>query len=1507
MPSQFLRKLKSYTAIPLLFSIALIHINTSQADANELANLAIEKTVETTANSLLNISVSAQNDEINSPSDLLVIAGTEAAKTSVELMLSKVLSGLVERGILETSSTRLLDRVVTETNKRVQQILSTQTAGQNAIKKGPNSLASGLLVGLFLDVSSEVTKEVLTSEGHPTAGILASYGIQQGKVVYAAKTSGIMGAVVAQSMLTGSQVTEAFKLAAEFDDLKDDANQSAAVAAALDQMLDLRTEYKTAPPSEKQRIEQEIRENLTETLVYDPGLLSSERPIPGAQQLIGSQILAMRQADSNKGQAAEALYNRIENAHPDQAAAYRELALDFIKGNFYDPARWGIQESAVNPAKSQRDKMEDAFDRLETRTRLNVERLRSLTEEARSEGGIGNLSEEKQTLMVNLAKAIDSNMDNFGPQEVLRRITTSINDYAEKYGVEPIDFSVPPREQEVIANDTEEPSSTEVDQSDQVDATLPSNEPREEDNAAEQASILAEQQRQRELAQQQEEQRQADLSDAVDERRDLEQSRDETEAKLQEARNLVTVLRFNEAEKAQNELRDIAFEIQSLRDRKQASVGFDALEVRQRQVVRDLQRLRTVRLFRRQVINLDAITPSQRRVLNRYAADFGIVARNGQQPWQILLLTRSRLERLRNNELRSIVDRLNAIEAAGIYTDADERRFQQLVRREEELERRLDSLDNRLRIAEANVDRLNGQLSNIDQDIAANDVRISDLRRDGDIIDFNNYNVREFAQTDWENFSIFDDYEQIGDPPEQEADTDLAEDTSIQIGNAVSDTNTSGTVTLPNGDVITVTTTTTDNSGVTPPSSNLMGHVGAVSANNSGTQPVSKTALGISQVTGSDAVISFSVPNSSGEKISTPITASNANSGDYEHLKWGRYSGTPINYYSTAFSQNFPLESVHWVYGEATPITAMTSRTGTASWSGNIYGDFAAEGQALRVGAITGDLSFTVNFGNNDVTGTGEFRLDGSVWDSFNVSGDFTTGQTSGGVSFAGIETNLSGATGTGGGELEGTFFGSTGSEFGGSYWYLGSGGATSGIVTTKEGNTPTPTPSTNWDGTATYIYARDDGNGGTHPSSGTIGITDVNSGKTQLTFRQDDSKPINPGTLNVNSSNFSRFSYLGMGAWGEGVSYVVSDDGSRPVQFGHWVAYDATKGRPQTGTATYYGRLNGDYYEPDTDLTRHQAVTGSVELTANFGTSSISGELEVAVNGSHWTTATFNENILTFGDRHGFEGELNGVGYENTDIRAFFAGPNAEEIGGRFRINSEPTYRNNGTVDGVFGASQMGAPNLSFSSTLRASVSTQDLYQNISDQPADIDKIPTQANSLATITLPSFVGGGGTISTTQVLGSGGFDYTSWGRWGANVDTPSSHRDGGFWVAGNMTPASTVQNMTGTATYNGGMIGSYVHNATRVEATGNIQLTADFSNQSISGNMQFEHTDIHGTQRSNIAQLSAPISSEGTFFQKEDNYGFHGNFFGPKAEEVGGAAWMNTNEGSYNGVFRAAQ
>lgn len=169
------------------------------------------------------------------------------------------------------------------------------------------------------------------------------------------------------------------------------------------------------------------------------------------------------------------------------------------------------------------------------------------------------------------------------------------------------------------------------------------------------------------------------------------------------------------------------------------------------------------------------------------------------------------------------------------------------------------------------------------------------------------------------------------------------------------------------------------------------------------------------------------------------------------------------------------------------------------------------------------------------------------------------------------------------------------------------------------------------------------------------------------------------------------------------------------------------------------------------------------------------------------------------------------------------------------------------------------------------------------------------------------------TVTSVSNVQAGDYSYTSMGQWTGGA--PSSPINTGYWVAGVATPTSGLDTKTGSATFAGNIIGDYIppnigrNDVVREDASGTIKLTANFSQDQITGEMQL----VSAFNASEVIPLESSISRTGFFFQSSDGnendlgygYGFSGFFFGPDGTELGGSVWAATNEGSYNGVFRA--
>ena len=390
-------------------------------------------------------------------------------------------------------------------------------------------------------------------------------------------------------------------------------------------------------------------------------------------------------------------------------------------------------------------------------------------------------------------------------------------------------------------------------------------------------------------------------------------------------------------------------------------------------------------------------------------------------------------------------------------------------------------------------------------------------------------------------------------------------------------------------------------------------------------------------------------------------------------------------------------------------------------------------------------------------------------------------------------------------------------------------------------------------------------------------------------------------------------FSHLIWGDWSGGSRSWARLGHDVTELSGFFVYGEATPSTAKTsGTASYTGRLRGDVSEPGSAIQRGVAY-GEFGLSADFGTGALGGWLAISADDT-MTTYAFasdfeNARILRQSDGLHFHGEI-GANYADAYgyVEGYFYGPGASELGGSYELINPGNASTQGILFGWQTASMPVKPVVADGSK-RAHISTQLLNGSIFDSAIDIATVPVQGAASVALAAPPEQGGG-TVSTSQVYAKNGYSYTSWGKWRANDSTPESYSSGGYWTAGQATLPAVIQKKTGSAVYSGEIIGDHVAGGTRQPAQGSVNLTADFSADRITGEMEF-HT---ATTAMTPAPIDAPIQDSGVFAQFGSDgangnfgYGVQGNFFGPNAEEVGGSAWASTSEGSYNGVFRAKQ
>ncbi|HOO46059.1 MAG TPA: FecR domain-containing protein, partial [Deltaproteobacteria bacterium] len=121
-------------------------------------------------------------------------------------------------------------------------------------------------------------------------------------------------------------------------------------------------------------------------------------------------------------------------------------------------------------------------------------------------------------------------------------------------------------------------------------------------------------------------------------------------------------------------------------------------------------------------------------------------------------------------------------------------------------------------------------------------------------------------------------------------------------------------------------------------------------------------------------------------------------------------------------------------------------------------------------------------------------------------------------------------------------------------------------------------------------------------------------------------------------------------------------------------------------------------------------------------------------------------------------------------------------------------------------------------------------------------------------------------------------EYVTWGYWEISYVDPESsgqyhlHLPGDFWIAGELTPASVIQDLAMNniqGTYTGGAKGICINTASEVsELTGGVsQIQVDFGTYQVSGNIGFDQVNLvldSGVLYTSAPQLSAGILGSGT-------------------------------------------
>lgn len=166
------------------------------------------------------------------------------------------------------------------------------------------------------------------------------------------------------------------------------------------------------------------------------------------------------------------------------------------------------------------------------------------------------------------------------------------------------------------------------------------------------------------------------------------------------------------------------------------------------------------------------------------------------------------------------------------------------------------------------------------------------------------------------------------------------------------------------------------------------------------------------------------------------------------------------------------------------------------------------------------------------------------------------------------------------------------------------------------------------------------------------------------------------------------------------------------------------------------------------------------------------------------------------------------------------------------------------------------------------------------------------------------------------------FQYTEWGRWSGNdPEFPYYNSEIGYIVLGVPTPDSYLPDATGSATYKGDVVGAYSGGSYGDGYIGGrAQLTANFDSDQIQGIVSLFRTYSGGiTENMRALTFDYAINEAGSYGGAlhiddgpESQGTLYGHFYGPNAEETGGAFIFTHKDAGgqiegVEGVYRATK
>jgi len=151
------------------------------------------------------------------------------------------------------------------------------------------------------------------------------------------------------------------------------------------------------------------------------------------------------------------------------------------------------------------------------------------------------------------------------------------------------------------------------------------------------------------------------------------------------------------------------------------------------------------------------------------------------------------------------------------------------------------------------------------------------------------------------------------------------------------------------------------------------------------------------------------------------------------------------------------------------------------------------------------------------------------------------------------------------------------------------------------------------------------------------------------------------------------------------------------------------------------------------------------------------------------------------------------------------------------------------------------------------------------------------------------------------------YQYLSWGKWYYNDDVNGITVTPSPWIAGLLTPISEIPK-EGEATYNGIVKGQLHENTTFNNISGNCTLSANFTDNSLSGTFNniikdngvlwLDNIVVNASWNSNSNKISGQLSHESI-----SSGSLNASFFGPNAHEVGGSWSIDNKDCTATGIF----